>query len=633
MGTAEPGKTCGRREISSKMTADMEVEESNINVIIKRRLAPLIQIEVEPIGHWFHAYEARRLRGHYLSEGGDSEEESEEEDALDVEIEDDIKFLRSLDPAEWKDQDHYQVLGLKKYRFKASDEDIKRAYRHMVLKHHPDKRRGAGEEILEDDDYFTNITKAYEILGIPNKRKAYDSVDPLFDDDVPSTKEKNKENFFETFGPAFERNARWSTRRHVPLLGKPDDTRQKVNRFYDFWYDFDSWREFSYLDEEEKEKGQDREERRWIEKQNKVERARRRKEEMARIRKLVDNALACDVRMKRFKDEERDKRLAVKKAKADAIIQKREEEERIKREAEEAERKKKEAEEAELKAKQEIEKKEREATKKVFKKERKSLRGHCKNHEYYTSDQDERVQLMTDVEYLCEVLAITRIEELNQNLEKAGEDIKQGHNILMEEINTVKSRIAKEKDETAKSASSGTASKEVGSKKRAWCEEDLQLLIKAVNLFPAGTVDRWEVIADYINQHSTSGAQVKAKEVLFKAKELQHTGGDQMREAANKNAFKTMEQAVSKLNNNESVATERYDTPAEALGINNSPWSNEEQVLLEQALKTYPASVKDRWDRIAEGIPKRGKKDCMRRYKELVEKVKAKKAAQAAAKK
>merc|ERR1739838_789583 len=308
MGTAEPGKTCGRREISSKMTADMEVEESNINVIIKRRLAPLIQIEVEPIGHWFHAYEARRLRGHYLSEGGDSEEESEEEDALDVEIEDDIKFLRSLDPAEWKDQDHYQVLGLKKYRFKASDEDIKRAYRHMVLKHHPDKRRGAGEEIL--------------------------------DDDVPSTKEKNKENFFETFGPAFERNARWSTRRHVPLLGKPDDTRQKVNRFYDFWYDFDSWREFSYLDEEEKEKGQDREERRWIEKQNKVERARRRKEEMARIRKLVDNALACDVRMKRFKDEERDKRLAVKKAKADAIIQKREEEERIKREAEEAERKK-----------------------------------------------------------------------------------------------------------------------------------------------------------------------------------------------------------------------------------------------------------------------------------------------------
>merc|ERR1711915_172591 len=98
-----------------------------------------------------------------------------------------------------------------------------------------------------------------------------------------------------------------------------------------------------------------------------------------------------------------------------------------------------EQEEAEQKAKQEIEKKEREATKKAFKKERKNLRGHCKNHEYYTSDQDERVQLMTDVEYLCEVLELTRIGELNQSLEKAGKDVKQGHNILMKEINDVKS--------------------------------------------------------------------------------------------------------------------------------------------------------------------------------------------------
>ncbi|CAL4078225.1 unnamed protein product, partial [Meganyctiphanes norvegica] len=614
------------------MTADMEIEETNVDVIIKRRLTPLIQIEVEPIGHWFHAYEARRLRGHHLSEAGESEEESEEEEELVVEIEDDIKFLRSLDPAEWKDQDHYQVLGLKKYRFKASDEDIKRAYRHMVLKHHPDKRSGAGEEILADDDYFTNITKAYETLGVPNKRRAYDSVDPLFDDDVPSVKEKNKERFFEVFGPIFEQNARWSTRRHIPLLGKSDDTKQKVNRFYDFWYDFDSWREFSYLDEEEKEKGQDREERRWIEKQNKVERARRRKEEMARIRKLVDNAVSCDPRIARFKEEERDKKIAAKKAKAEAIQHKKEEEERVKREAEEVERKKREAEEAEQKAKQEIEKKEREVTKKAFKKERKNLRGHCKTNSYYTQDQDERVELMTDVEYLCEMLELTKIEELNQNLLQAGEDVQKGHTILMEKIKDVKSRLAKEKDEIVKSAARGGTGKEEGGKSRAWREDDLALLIKAVNLFPAGTVQRWEVLAEYINQHTTSGTQVKAKEVLFKAKELQHSD-IQMREAANKNAFKTMqEQAQSKVmkkDNNE--ATERYDTPAEALGINNSQWSNDEQSLLEQSLKTYPASQKDRWDRIADCVPNRSKKDCMRRYKELVDMVKAKKAAHAAA--
>ena len=31
---------------------------------------------------------------------------------------------------------------------------------------------------------------------------------------------------------------------------------EDVDNFYTFWYDFDSWREYSYLDEEEKEKGE-----------------------------------------------------------------------------------------------------------------------------------------------------------------------------------------------------------------------------------------------------------------------------------------------------------------------------------------------------------------------------------------
>lgn len=51
------------------------------------------------------------------------------------------------------------------------------------------------------------------------------------------------------------------------------------------------------------------------------------------------------------------------------------------------------------------------------------------------------------------------------------------------------------------------------------------------------------------------------------------------------------------------------------LGMNTMAWSPEEQRLLEQALKTYPVSTPDRWDRIAECVPNRTKKDCMRRYK------------------
>lgn len=45
------------------------------------------------------------------------------------------------------------------------------------------------------------------------------------------------------------------------------------------------------------------------------------------------------------------------------------------------------------------------------------------------------------------------------------------------------------------------------------------------------------------------------------------------------------------------------------------PWTPAEQQLLEQALKTYPASVADRWDQISACIPSRTKKECMKRYK------------------
>ena len=65
--------------------------------------------------------------GHDASELSDSE--SEESEAEDDNFEDDIIFLRSLDPKEAKDQDHYKVLGMSKLRYKATDDQIKKAYR------------------------------------------------------------------------------------------------------------------------------------------------------------------------------------------------------------------------------------------------------------------------------------------------------------------------------------------------------------------------------------------------------------------------------------------------------------------------------------------------------------------------
>ena len=62
----------------------------------------------------------------------------------------------------------------------------------------------------------------------------------------------NSKDFFETFGPVFERNSRWSVKRVGAKMGTMESTRNEVDKFYKFWYDFDSWREYSYLDEEDK---------------------------------------------------------------------------------------------------------------------------------------------------------------------------------------------------------------------------------------------------------------------------------------------------------------------------------------------------------------------------------------------
>ena len=50
----------------------------------------------------------------------------------------------------------------------------------------------------------------------------------------------------QAFGDAFHRFARWSEKKPVPELGTAETDMEAVDRFYDFWNVFKSWRDFSY---------------------------------------------------------------------------------------------------------------------------------------------------------------------------------------------------------------------------------------------------------------------------------------------------------------------------------------------------------------------------------------------------
>jgi curved DNA-binding protein len=67
-------------------------------------------------------------------------------------------------------KDYYKILGVDK---KASQEDIKKAYRKLAIKYHPDKNKDNNKAAEEK---FKLVNEANEVLSDPQKRKKYDEL-------------------------------------------------------------------------------------------------------------------------------------------------------------------------------------------------------------------------------------------------------------------------------------------------------------------------------------------------------------------------------------------------------------------------------------------------------------------------
>eukprot|EP01118_Nematostelium_gracile_P005759 TRINITY_DN1832_c0_g1_i1.p1 TRINITY_DN1832_c0_g1~~TRINITY_DN1832_c0_g1_i1.p1 ORF type:complete len:188 (-),score=57.06 TRINITY_DN1832_c0_g1_i1:4-567(-) len=154
---------------------------------------------------------------------------------------------------------------------------------------------------------------------------------------------------------------------------------------------------------------------------------------------------------------------------------------------------------------------------------------------------------------------------------------------------------------------------------KPWSEEELSQLAKAINRFPGGTHNRWQHVAEFVGTRSVKEIIAKTKEAKYVPNKVQNLA--------------QVQDAYERFNKNKKptpVAVESAPTIRDVGEIPTRPedWNGADQKLLEKALATFPATLKDRWDKIAGAIPGKTKKECIERYKYLVDQIKQKRAQQ-----
>ncbi|KAF4658782.1 DnaJ (Hsp40), sub C, member 2 [Perkinsus olseni] len=492
----------------------------------------------------------------------------------------------------------------------ATQDQIKKSYRRLVLEHHPDKKKGSAEE-EEEKLIFLRIQEAFEVLSDERRRKQYDSSLP-FDETIPTELEEG-EDFYEVFGPVFDSNARWSNRRPVPRLGDDSTDLNKVKRFYHFWMNFDSWRDFSQHDEYDVADASCREERRWVERQNQRIRRKYETAEASRVRKLVESAMQLDPRLLREKEDERRVKELQQKEKEDKRKQKLEEEE--------AKRRRKAAEEIEASKRKEEEKQREKEERERLKKIRQTVRNVYKES-CDTVDQETLKKLLLELTAPQLEKFATKAESLAQD----GGKLKAMFDAALDHVLQAKKKSVKHVASAAKTNKHGK--KPRGKVGAPWSLDEVHMLAKGQQKYKVGYAGRWKAIAQFLQ---AAGFDRTANEVIAQTR-LMATP----EYLKNQKAEEKQEPASSKLEN---VAQETASSPPPPpppspppakVEATSSPedWTAAQQKALEKGLATHHASLgaNERWKRIADDVPGKTKKECVARFKyirELVSKGRA----------
>ena len=536
----------------------------------------------------------------------------------------------------------YDVLDIPMH---ATPDSLRKSYHKACLKYHPDKT-GRGEE----DHVFLKIKEAFDTLSDPQKRRSYDSSMD-FDDSIPKEGVK-PHKFFQVYGPVFARNLRFAVLKDAapdnakkskgkkkkntnsqntktkkiqpPSLGDASTPIEEVHLFYEYWTHFESWRDFTLIasksTDHDVESAECREEKRWMVKEIERKAKKLKNQEMLRIQTLVERAMAADPRLKLEKE-----RLANEKKQKEEERKKKEIEERKKREADEErkrlekenkEQKEKEA-KAEAKLSKEKHKKALRKAKQSFRKLTISLFQQHQDHESCWSTLDE---MNDEVELLCTHLSLEDIQYLNSILEDGDNDV---NTSSLPEIRAcyvdTKESIASQtainiqKRNAARVADKEKIQKEkLASAMKPWSKEELSALAKAVKKYPPGGANRWETISLFVN-NLCKLEDPRTREQCIEAYNILASNAENKLSALTANNY-----SLNKKN------TSKSTTSTDKNNADSNEWTSEQDKQLQEGLSKYPASMdkNERWSAIAKHVDGKGKKECVKRFKEIREAIK-----------
>ncbi len=242
---------------------------------------------------------------------------------------------------------HYEVLELVR---SCSSEDIKKAYKKLSLKWHPDKNVGNEEAATE---MFKEISSAYAVLSDKNERKWYDDHrESILRGNTHGKGEVEEDEYFMNLFPYFTRcydgfntddngfyrvyadvfnriielenagiDREGNQRPYIvdhPPFGDETTHPKEVLKFYNYWTNFLSVLSFSWEDEHNPNDVTFREMRRAIEKENKKLRDNAKKKYVETVRSLALYVKRRDERVKLLQQSAASKKaeeLALKEAK------------------------------------------------------------------------------------------------------------------------------------------------------------------------------------------------------------------------------------------------------------------------------------------------------------------------------